>query len=108
MNRTVIIVRDPRPATGYRYGLITLHWEYGPKVENWLAGTFPDHRSAWSLIESGHRSTITESRLDTGAVNHCEYENHRTLKAAKASWEHYTLAYYNGKRWVFERSGDGD
>jgi hypothetical protein len=103
MNRTVIIVKDPKPVSGYRYALITLHWQYGPSVEIWLQDTYPDWRLAWPLIEAGHRSTIEEPRR----IILPEHQNFRTLREAKAYCEYLTLAYYDGKRWRFEHEPQG-
>lgn len=99
MNRTVIIVKEPNRN---RWALVSLHWQYGQEVEQWLSQTSPDWRSAWSLIEQGHRSTIAESRVDLGADERPEYMTFRTLAEAKSSWEYYTIAWHNGKRWRFK------
>ena len=95
MNRTVIIVREP---SRNRWALISLHWQYGQEIEQWLSQTYPDWRSACSLIEQGHRRTIAESSADSNP----EYMSFKTLAEAKSSGEYYTIAWHNGKRWRFK------
>ncbi len=102
MNRTVIIVKDPKPVAGRKFALISLHWQYGQIIENWLTASCPHWSAAWDLIEQGHRATIFEQyRLPKDGTDH---DSFKTLKEAKEAWEHYTLAYYDGKEWKFEHS----
>jgi hypothetical protein len=105
MNRTVIIVKNPLRGCKEKFSLITLHWQHGPLIENWLNASCPHLRAAWDLIEAGHRSTIFEQhRLVREGAEHYAF---RTLREAKAYCEYLTLAYYDGKRWRFEHEPQG-
>ncbi len=94
MNRTVIVVKAKRS----EFRLITLHWNYGQPVADWLVTDYPTHALALSLIDSGHRSTIeTPHRFIL-----TEHEVFRTLSSAKRWCEYTTFAYHDGKRWRIE------
>lgn len=101
MNRTLIVVKDPYPFQGYKWGGIRLHWQYGQEVENFLTNCVgQEWRDAWRLIESGHRSTLLETYDGLGTCSSTSYHSYWTLKQARRD-EHITFAWHNGKRWRF-------
>lgn len=102
MNRTVIIVKAPYKRR--EYGLITLHWNYGQPVEDWLRSEHSTWQQAYDLICLGHRSTIEKAHREPG--NLPEHQTFSTLGAAEDWFEHITLAYHDGKRWKFTHAPD--
>lgn len=103
MNRTIIIVKTDRAAFGrgtLPWASIRLHWQHGKRVEDWLREDYSSYRDACDLIMQGHRNDIDNS---FGSMGHpTEWWEHRTLREAKANFEHLTLAWHNGKQWRFK------
>lgn len=102
MNRTVVIVKTPHRRR--EYGLITLHWNYGQPVEDWLRAEHSTWQQAYDLICLGHRSTIETAHREPN--NLPEHECFSRLRDAKAWCEHMTLAYHDGEGWKFTHTSD--
>jgi hypothetical protein len=98
MNRTVVIVKNPHRRR--EYALITLHWNHGQPVEDWIRTEYGSWHRAYDLVCLGHRSTIEKAHREPG--NLPEHMTFTRLRDARAWCEHLTLAYHDGKRWKFE------
>ncbi|MCP3678427.1 MAG: hypothetical protein GY721_12820 [Deltaproteobacteria bacterium] len=71
------------------------------EVAKWLTKCYPDPRSAHSLIEKGHRSSIEEAHRFVLP----EYKEFETLTGSRNWIESDTIAYHDGTGWKFWHDG---
>ncbi len=97
MNRTIIIVKADKRT----YRSVRIRFDGGMEVAKWLTKCYPDPRSAHSLIEKGHRSSIEEAHRFVLP----EYKEFETLTGSRNWIESDTIAYHDGTGWKFWHDG---